>query len=119
AAIIAVITLEIKPRMITNKAINNRKGIALLTVNTVSSMGFLNHLNNRPATSTAIVILIGCVNASFNNSILKTWLTITDAIPIINKNTSKFRSTNLVNGNISTRNKIIIKPVIITTYFLF
>lgn len=36
-----------------------------------------------------------------------------DATPIINKNTSKFRSTNLVKGNSNTSNKININPVII------
>src|SRR5699024_5464789 len=40
-------------------------------------------------------------------------LTMIDATPIINKNTSKFRSTNLVKGNSNTSNKININPVII------
>ena len=36
-------------------------------------------------------------------------------IPIINKNISKFRSTNLVKGNIKTSNNIMDNPIIIDT----
>src|SRR5690625_3642942 len=113
AATIAVIILEINPSTIVNKAIKRRYGIAVLIHNTPDSIGFWNQRNNKPAISTANVILIGLINASFTSGQSSTWLTSIDKIPIINKNTSKFLSTSFVNGKNKTRISIIINPAII------
>lgn len=109
AATIAVIRLESSPRIMTSKAINKRYGFALLIPRIPFSSGALNQWNRSPATNTAIVMLIGWSNASLMSGQSITWLTKTDRTPIINKNTSRLRSTNFVKGSKRTNNKMIVK----------
>src|SRR5690625_7759033 len=119
AATIAVIILETRPRIITSNAINKRYGIALLTPTIPFSIGVLNQRKRSPATNTAIVILIGSTKAPFTRSQVITWLTNTESVPIINKNTTKLRSISFVNGRIITNNNlIIIHIIILISYYL-
>src|SRR5699024_4302385 len=92
AATIAVIILESSASTITNKHINKRNGIASLIYSTDCSIVSGNQRNNKPATKTAKVILMGDSKASVNSSVVNVWLTITEATPIIKRNTSKLDS---------------------------
>jgi hypothetical protein len=107
AAMMAVITLEIKPSMTTTakaKAFTPSLAIAALTAFLTAGR---RNLNSKPATRTAAVILIGSRRPSLTSGHAHCALTVTASTPIVNRNSSRFSSTFFTRkGKRSTRSRI-------------